>query len=77
MKILPVSRPLVLWKETFRRGSSITGVIFDWFDNRQMLNLFSGSRLNVRNLAAMAELAQAGCAGASSHSKLPGRSSNF
>lgn len=34
---------------------------FDWFDNRQKLNLFSGSRLNVRNLAAMAELAKAGC----------------
>ena len=34
---------------------------FDWFDNRRGLNLFSGYRFNVRNFAAMAELAQAGC----------------
>ncbi len=34
---------------------------FDWFEDRQGLSLFSGCRFNVRNLAAMAELARAGC----------------
>ena len=34
---------------------------FDFFENRQKLNLFAGYRFNVRNNAAMAELAQAGC----------------
>ena len=34
---------------------------FDFFGNREALTLFSGYRFNVRNLAAMAELAEAGC----------------
>jgi U32 family peptidase len=34
---------------------------FDFFEDRQGLNLFAGYRFNVRNHAAMAELAQAGC----------------
>jgi U32 family peptidase len=34
---------------------------FDFFQDRKGLNLFGGCRFNVRNLAAMAELAQSGC----------------
>ncbi len=34
---------------------------FDWFEDLRGLSLFSGYRFNVRNLAAMAELARAGC----------------
>jgi putative protease len=34
---------------------------FDFFEDREGLNLFAGYRFNVRNLAAMAELARAGC----------------
>jgi U32 family peptidase len=34
---------------------------FDFFDHREGLALFSGYRFNVRNLAAMAEAAEAGC----------------
>jgi U32 family peptidase len=34
---------------------------FDFFENRQRLNLIAGYRFNARNHAAMAELAQAGC----------------
>ena len=34
---------------------------FDFFENRKGFTLFSGCRFNVRNLAAMAELAEAGC----------------
>jgi len=34
---------------------------FDFFEKREGLSLIGGYRLNVRNLAAMAELAQAGC----------------
>jgi U32 family peptidase len=34
---------------------------FDFFENRQGFNLFAGFRFNVRNYAAMAELALAGC----------------
>jgi putative protease len=36
---------------------------FDYFENRVGLTLVSGCRFNVRNLAALAELAEAGCRG--------------
>jgi U32 family peptidase len=34
---------------------------FDYFEKREGVNLLAGHRFNVRNFAAMAELAQAGC----------------
>jgi U32 family peptidase len=36
---------------------------FDFFERREGLTLISGYRFNVRNIAAMAELAEAGCRG--------------